>query len=168
MSGLGLEACAGFGTAAIRVSEEAKSGGGQCGRLRPPKHPVARRVRGWGWGSAPAPPLTASTILGKHLPSLAPVSCILRGFAKYSQRVLSSLDISVASLTCLPSGDRPRRQSRSISQLRENPPSDGQHMVLSALEGLIGELFHFGVRIQTYLPNPRPIFQNVYTVCGEQ
>ena len=27
MSGLGLEACAGFGTAAIHVSEEAKRGG---------------------------------------------------------------------------------------------------------------------------------------------
>ena len=124
ISRLGLDGCVGFGKAATGISGEAKRDEGQCSRLRPHRQSVAWRARVKGMGFSPSLSLMASTTLGEHLPSLAPLSCTQKGFARSYMRVLSSLGISVASLTCLPSWDRPRRQS--ISQLRENPLSDGQ------------------------------------------
>lgn len=124
ISRLGLDGCVGFGKAATGISGEAKRDEVQCGRLRPRRQPVAWRARVRGMGLSPSFSSMASTTLGEHLPSLTPVSCTRKGFARSYLGVLSSLGISVASLTCLPPWDRPRRQS--ISQLRENPPSDGQ------------------------------------------
>lgn len=123
-SRLDLDGCVGFGKAATGISGEAKRGEGQCGRLRPRRQSVAWRARVRGRGFSPSLSSMACTTLGKHLPSLAPVSYTQKGFARYSLGVLSGLDISMASLACLPSWDRLKRQS--ISQLRENPPSAGQ------------------------------------------
>ena len=123
-SRLDLDGCVGFGKAATGISGEAKRGEGQCGRLRPHRQSVTWRAMVRGMGFSPSLSSMASTTLDEHLPSLAPVSYTRKGFARYSLGVLSSLDISVAALTCLPSWDRLRRQS--ISRLRENPPSDGQ------------------------------------------
>ena len=67
VSELGLEACVGFGTAAVGIS--GKRGEGQCGRLRPHKQPIAQGVRVRGVGFSPSSP---SKCL--YLPLWAPVS----------------------------------------------------------------------------------------------
>lgn len=56
MSGLGLEACAGFGTAAIRVSEEAKSGGGTVWQAEASQASCSTESKGLGMGLSPSSP----------------------------------------------------------------------------------------------------------------
>lgn len=87
-SRLDLDGCVGFGKAATGISGEAK-GARTVWQAETSQAVCSLESKGQGEGSAPASSM-ACTTLGKHLPSLAPVSYTQKGFARYSLGVLSA------------------------------------------------------------------------------